>query len=217
MRQPNQFHVRKPWRWPFETHTVISEGVRPGIPLGLLQPSRRVQQDFLATSCFYPPISPQEPSLILEVQVIRVGPAIPYFQNWLQRLVQGEYEIHSTPSRASDEQPQDLCWTSWDRACSPWRGQVSRMDTGSCWWSTCHQEGQPAGDDARGKTRRRVARDTASRHSWFQSPPWAFSSAPRSPFCLDFIHAVPKGISQSPLDKHSSNQEEAIQWSQSRN
>ena len=53
MFQPNQFHVCKPWRRPFETHTVISEGARPGSPLGLLQHSRRVHFLFLP-SCFAP-------------------------------------------------------------------------------------------------------------------------------------------------------------------
>ena len=51
--QPSQFPMCRPRRRPLETLTVISEGVSPGIPLGLLQPNTRVSRTVVTS---WPPL-----------------------------------------------------------------------------------------------------------------------------------------------------------------
>lgn len=167
MFQLNQFHVHKPWRRTFETHTVISEGARPGSPLGLLQPSRRIQAGLPSHFYFYPPVLPQEPSLILEVQAARGGSSHPL-------LLQLAAVIGSGWVRDPRYSKQSQWWAA-RRLCAGHHGtehvllrRPSQQD--GCWeplvvslppgGRACWRWYQP-----RGKTRRQVARDTASRHS----------------------------------------------------
>ena len=211
MFQPNQFHVHKPWRRPFETHTVISEGARPGSPLGLLQHSRRVHFLFLP-SCFTPrtlshtrsPSCLGEPSHSLLLQLAaEIGSGWvwdPRYSKQSQWWAAPRLAGHHGTEHVLPEETKPAGWMlgAADGQLATRRESVLEMIA------------------TQRKDRRQVVRDTASRHSWFRSLPWTFPGVPRSPFCLDFIRAVAKGISQSPLDKHLKNKQEAIQWSQSR-
>lgn len=176
MFQPNQFHVHKPWRRSFETHTVISEGARPGSPLGLLQPSRRVQaglpSHFLfLPSCFAPRTlshtwSPGRSGGSSHPLILQLAAEIgsgwvrdPRYSKQTQwwaapRLVLDTMGQSMFSLRRPSQ--QDGCWELL---------VVSLPPGGRACWSWY----QP-----RGKTRRQDARDTASRHSWFWEKPIGF-------------------------------------------
>ena len=128
-----------------------------------------------------------------------MGPPIPYFDGWLQRLIQDEYEIHVTPSRFSDEQPQDLCWSRWDRAgvLLPVAMLAGRI-LGAAGGQLATRR-QSLLDMMPAQRKDEVAKETVSRHPGYQSPSelLPMHEEPRSPFSLGFICAVPKGINET--------------------